>query len=435
MTHLSNRVRTVATVAAAIAVTASAVQNLSAQLPNATAAALGMGENYTAVARGFNSTAWNPAGLGVYDNPKVSFGLLSIRGLAGLDPISYADFTDFEDGETVSIETRQAWLDEITAEGSEEGSFGVDVTLLAASVGRVGFQLSTSGRGVANIGPGAAELLFFGNAGRTGSAVDVSLAGSSFDAALTSTAALSYAQPLIRSVDRSFAIGATVKYIFGHAVASGRDDGGSVDADPLAVNIRFPLVASDTTQVYDKLDNGSGIGVDLGAMYVAGPWSIGVAAKNVFNSFEWDETSLFFRPGEAVFNQDDSDSDFDPQPFTAAPASIRERVENMVGQAEFSAGLAFRPNRRLLLSGDFRQRMEDSYLGESKTHIGAGLELRPLSFLPIRLGGAILDDGRLGSVGVGLEFGVINLTASAAQRDTDLGMDQMVMFTFSSMRR
>lgn len=423
--------RIVSSLLVALTATASAV---SAQLPNASAAALGLGENYTAAARGYAAAAWNPAGLGVFGNPKVSFALLSTRGLGGLDPVSLKDLKDHE-GELVSAQVRQEWLNEITAEGSEAGSGGADLTYLAASVGRVGVQLSSQARAAANMGPGAAELLLFGNAGRTGTASDISFAGSSFDAVITSTVALSYAQPFIRTADQSFAIGATLKYTFGHLMFTGEDEGGTVDADPLQVNIDFPMVVSDTVFVFDKLDNGSGVGLDLGATYVTGAWSFGAVAKNVFSTFEWDEESLFYRPGEVLFNANESETDFEPQSYASAPASLQSRVEDFVGQAEFGGGVAFQPSRRMMVTADFRQRSGTPRLGESKSHMGAGIELRPLSFLPIRAGGALLNDGgRFGTLGVGLEFGVLNLTLSAAQRDTDLGMDQMVMFTLSSMR-
>jgi hypothetical protein len=406
----------------------------AAQLPSASASALGMGDNYTALARGFNATAWNPAGLGMSSNPLVSFGLMSIRGLGGLDPVSLADLKA-QEGSKVSADIRSQWLDEIIAEGSEEGSGGTDVTWLSASVGRIGVQLSSRARAVANMGPGAAELILFGNAGRTGTPVDVSLNGSSFDVAITSTIAMAYGQPLIRTANHSLALGVTGKYTFGHLMFTGQDNGGEVRADPLAVELDFPMVVSDTVFVFDKLNNGNGWGLDVGLAYQGGAWAAGVTAKNVFTNFGWDESSLFYRPGEAVFNTDENESDFQPQPFSAAPQSLRDRVANMVGAPELAAGVAYQPNRRVAVSADYQHRFEESPLRDTNTHLGAGLELRPLMFLPIRVGGALLNDsGKLGSVGVGLEFGAVNFTVSAAQRSTDLGMDQMVMFTFSSLR-
>ena len=47
----------------------------------------------------------------------------------------------------------------------------------------------------------------------------------------------------------------------------------------LEVRFNFPTIASDTVLVFDKVDNGGGIGLDLGLAYSGGPWSAGVTAK------------------------------------------------------------------------------------------------------------------------------------------------------------
>jgi hypothetical protein len=419
--------------AAALLLTAGGAATAAAQLPSPSAAALGVGDNYTALARGFNATSWNPAGLGMPGNPVVSFGLLSTRGIQGLDPISLKDLKDYQDA-VVPAAVRQEWLNRITTEGSEQGTAGADLSYLSVSVGRVGVQIATTARAVANLNPGAAELLLFGNAGRTGTATNLALSGSSFDMSVVTTAALAYAQPIIRTPEHTLAIGATLKYSFGQFAFSGMDNGGQVTANPLALNVQFPLLVSDTATSVDDLNKGSGIGLDLGLAYQAGPWTAGAVAKNVFNTFKWDESALFFRPGQALFTGTTRNADFDPQPFANSPQSLQERINDQVGGAEFAVGVGFKASRRVQFSADAQQRTKESNLGESKTHIGAGVELRPLHWLPIRAGGAILDGGSLGSVGVGLEFGTINLTASAAQRKTDLGTDNIAMFTFSSMR-
>ena len=154
----------------------------AAQLPSASAPALGMGDNYTAIARGYNAIAWNPAMLGLPGGPNSSFTIFSVRGIAGLDPVSAADLKSFE-GTSVPASVRQEWLSRITAEGSESGSAGTEITLMAASALRFGLQISTQLHGTADMGPGGAQLLLFGNAGRTGEAESLTLDGSSFDVA------------------------------------------------------------------------------------------------------------------------------------------------------------------------------------------------------------------------------------------------------------
>jgi hypothetical protein len=194
-------------------------------------------------------------------------------------------------------------------------------------------------------------------------------------------------------------------------------------------------VMSDTGGDFTRLNKGGGAALDLGLAYQVGPWSAGVMLKNVVNRFQWDESALSYRPGEASFTSETSDSDFSTRGFSAAPEGLQDRVRAMVGGQQISIGGGFQPGDRLLLSADLHHRKGEHRLGESRTHVGIGAELRPLRWLPIRAGGAVLDDGHLAAAGLGLEWGLINLTGSFAQRKTRLGMDQMAMFTLSSMRR
>ena len=55
-----------------------------AQVPNASPAATGLSGAFTARARGYDAIAWNPANLGLRDNPRFSFSLLAISGSSGL---------------------------------------------------------------------------------------------------------------------------------------------------------------------------------------------------------------------------------------------------------------------------------------------------------------------------------------------------------------
>jgi hypothetical protein len=53
--------RRISPIALLVMLVAGGFGELSAQLVNPSAAALGMGNNYTATARGFSAISWNPA--------------------------------------------------------------------------------------------------------------------------------------------------------------------------------------------------------------------------------------------------------------------------------------------------------------------------------------------------------------------------------------
>ncbi len=142
------------------------------------------GDNYTALARGYNAIAWNPAGLAMPGSPGLSLAILPVRGGSGIGPVTLADVAEY-DGVVLPDQVKAQWLERIAADGGERGNAAVDVTYLALSVGRIGVQLATSGYAASNIGPDAAELLLYGNAGRTGEPRPYTLSNSTMDAAVT----------------------------------------------------------------------------------------------------------------------------------------------------------------------------------------------------------------------------------------------------------
>src|SRR5437762_4021248 len=205
-----NRFNTAIARSALVMIAATALAtNASAQLVSASAASVALGDNYTALARGFNAINWNPAGLGMPENPFFSFSLGG-RGAAGTDPISFGDVAKYS-GITVPQAVLASWLSRVQQQGGQSleangaGSF-------ALSVGSFGFQLATNAYERGKLSPDAVEVLLYGNAGATGTPRTMSLKGSRTEAAVTTTAAASFGHGVdIGSgpLTQQFAIGAT----------------------------------------------------------------------------------------------------------------------------------------------------------------------------------------------------------------------------------
>lgn len=403
-----------------------------AQLPDASGAALGLGDNYTALARGRNAVAWNPAGLGMPGGPSFSISFAPVRGVGAIGPITPKDLVDIGDRALTHSE-RVQWLSRISDAGSQRGNLGLDVTYLSLNIGRLGLQLSSSIDGTVDIGPDAAELLLFGNAGRTGAPRPFDLEGSALTMAATSTAALSYGHPISIIPGQDVAIGATLKYTVGHVLLHGRDAGSSFSVDPLGATITFPVIHTDTA--LESLSSGSGYGLDLGASWRSGPLEVGVAFHNVLNTFAWDESSFFFSSGSAMITADSTESEFDSHPIGGAPAEIRARAQEIADDFRYhphlALGAAFSPLSALTVVGEVRHRRGDVISKETATHMGVGAELRPLPWIPIRGGYTLLSNGHQLSGGIGLEFGLINLQLSAARRGGDAGEGGLAMFVLS----
>ena len=407
----------------------------SAQLPSASTRALGMGENYTALARGFDAVAWNPALLGLFGNPRKSLTVIPARVVAGLEPVTFGDFADFQ-GKVVPFGIRESWLAVVEAEGDEEGSGGGEVTLFAAQIGRLAFQLGTRAIGLADLPPGAMELIMFGNAGRNnGQPVALDLLGSRIDGIAASTLAASYAVP-IPMKDGRVAVGATVKYTIGHFLVFARDAGSTLTDAP-TVDVDFPsisTVAPDSSS--SGFNNGSGLGLDVGVAMERGKLTLSGVVQNVFNTFEWREDALFFRPSSALFDANTLASDFEDQPFENAPAGLRRAVKRLEYRPLVAAGAAYHVNERWTVDVDMRTVLGDEGIQDAPDfHVGGGVEYKVRDNLPIRAGGGAINEGFQLGAGVGVAVGKYSFGASYMRRLNAVGAANIVMLTVFSTSR
>lgn len=413
---------------------AAAGRPAEAQLPSATARALGMGDNYTAVARGRNAPAWNPANLALSGGPGFSLAIAPIRVFAGISPVTLGDVSLY-DGALIPASAKEEWLERILASGRQRGTFGVEATELSLNAGRLAFQVSSIVAGRADLGPDAAELLLFGNAGRTGEPGDFDLEGSALDLSVTTTFALSYglALPLDLGLmpDERFTVGATVKYTLGNFMVSGRDNGSYLTSDPLEVGLAFPIVQSDDSLSFD---NGSGFGVDVGAAWQGGPITLGVMVRNAIQTFSWDAARMVYRPGTVVFD-DSAQTNFEVESIDQAPESVRAQAQALIDDFTYKPALivggALRLSSLLTLSADIRHRLSEGLDVGPATHAGVGAELRLLSFLPLRGGVTYVNGGYQLAGGAGIELGFLNVNAAGAFRSSDTGENAAGMLSIS----
>ena len=421
--RISNCIRGASLLVATLACTALPA---SAQLANASSTTLGLAGNATASARGLAALSVNPAGLAMPGSASFTLTVLPIQIRPGLDPITLKDLKDFG-GQVIPAATKNEWLTRITTAGGESGSGGVDVTEIGLALGRFGFQVSSLVVGNASVSPAVAELVLFGNAGKTGSAATLALEGSSADAFAMTTAGASLAFPLT-SATGSMAIGATFKYTVGHAVVVGRNTAGSLSADQ--VSLDFPVVMVDEDDF--SPNNGSGVGVDLGFQMKNGQLALGAAVLNALNTFKWKEENLVYRPGTARLAQGgDSSSDFDKRAFAAAPASLKALIDDMKFNPILSAGVAYDVSPDFTVSGDVRSRIGDGIAVTPKLHVGAGAEFRGLKALHLRGGAAVITDGIEIGGGASLLLGPVNLSGALASRSGDAASTTVGQVTLS----
>jgi hypothetical protein len=414
------------------------VAPLAAQVANPVPSAGGMADNYTAVARGFAAVAWNPAALGLSGGPQSSAVIGVVRGLAGMGPVTISDLVDYE-GRLLPLDVRQRWLTDIRREGGQTGAAGFDVTWAGFQAGRFAAQVSTSARSMSDISPGMAELILFGNADEQGNPLTLDFDGSVVDSHMYSTAALAFGMPLPLAGASRIALGVTAKYVLGHALAVSEPSRGRSTSEPISMDLSFPIaytpVVHNGTSYWIRA--GGGFGVDLALAYETGPWAVTAVAQNVLNTFEWDHSRLRYRPLELVFSESTVETASDWEPMTSAPPALRELVDDATFRPALSVGAAFRQSAALMVAADARVGSTRGMATRPPVHAGAGVEVRPLSWLPLQAGAAYvsLGDDRSGvqlAAGAGIRLGSFLVSGSATRRSVGLGAENMLMVSLLS---
>jgi len=414
----------------AIVILALGATSAAAQLPSASAPAFGMSGSYTALARGYDAVAWNPALLGLDNNPSFSLSAASIGGFSALKPIDLGMIKPYE-GRDLPSGVRQDWLAKVTSQGGEIGRAEGGVTLLGASFGRLAYQIASSGYGEVNLSPDAFELLMFGNAGLTGQPHDLRFAGSRVDAAAFTTGAVSFGLPTsVEVMGGRLALGVTGKYVLGNAMARGEDDGSALPANGTAT-LRFPVIYADPTE---HLDHGHGIGADVGAAWHVPGLTLSATLQNVMNTFRWDTAGMYVKMVSASFDGTTSSADVIDVPYDSAAASLRANIRNARFARVVSAGAALELTRALTVTANLREAGDGMVTGP-RNAIGLGAELRALSFLPVRGGLARVDGGWQASAGVGIHIFSFDLAVSAAMRQLESGSANGIMLGLVSVGR
>jgi hypothetical protein len=409
-------VRGLAIVALAWGCSILSATRASAQLASPSAAALGMADNYTAAARGYNSIYWNPAGLALSGTERLSFAFLPVRANISVLPIRLSEFARMQ-GRFLDEETKANWLGLVQDADGLSGSVLGTVTYLAGNVGRIGFQLSTTASGDVDLSPAVTEFLLYGNVGRYGAPQAVDLRGSSFGTTATSTAALAFGQPIMIG-GNLLAIGATLKYTIGHYLAAGRDEEAYAAADPLRLNLRFPVLQTDAKSRSSSFlhNNGRGLGLDLGAGWENEWLAVGLVARNLLSNFSWDRAALRYRPGVIVLDHDGNEIDTDPRPISEASPEFTSWAVGLGAPRSYALGVAGSPREWLLLTSDLQLETRVVPGAGRIWRQGIGVEARPVDWLPLRTGLAWGTRGAEYAAGIGARYGPVELAVGGKFR-------------------
>jgi hypothetical protein len=409
----------------------ASLSTANAQLPNASAAAFGMAGNFTAVAKGYEAVSWNAANLAMPGRPFFSLGLAIAGGNAGLDPVDVSALNEFS-GLTVDFDTRLAWLDKARLAGGERARLDGGVTWLGLSVGPFGLHVGSSAYADMNLSPDAFEAFLFGNAALNGGQPKpLDMSGTSVRGGAFTTGALSFALPIPLRLtagllkNERVALGITSKYVVGHGLILSQDFGSTLDDE---VRLRFPVIGPNSD--YDGIA-GVGQAADVSLAWMGGPWRVGVQAQNVVNTFRWDTTALAYLPGTGTFSipAGDQGTDFDEQPYSAAPQELRDIVAAQAFKPALAIGVAMRLTNALTLTADMKTQTggDEAIVIGPRSHFGVGAEFRVLPFAPLRAGVASVTDGWQAAVGAGVRLLGYELGAATSIRRRGVATESGLM--------
>jgi hypothetical protein len=413
-------------VAAALVSLGSAT--LSAQVANPSAAQVGMANTRAVLARNYEAISLNPAALGMPGNSKWSLSIASGSAAGAGGPVGYTELMKYQQ-ELIPVGVKEDWVARIEGSGNQSIEGEAAISLFAMTWKRFGLEVSGSGILLADLNADAAELMLFGNAGRTGAPADFDMGASATNNAGVGNVALAYGQPLKLRIGGSetqhSAIGATLHYTQAMFLVNGSNAGTRITADPVELEIQFPIVIEG----FDGVNNlGSGVGLDLSGMWSDQTWSVSLGVRNIFNSFKFDLEKMEFRPASAVFSGDTVGvTRFDPRPMTEAPEELQAAIEQLSYDPIADLSVAYQATSSWLLTGAFRHRFESFLETTPRSYGGVGAQYSGLTrWLTLHGGVGTFGSRSQFSAGVGLDWIGLRLELAALRRIGGDANDQTI---------
>lgn len=387
-----------------------------------TARALGMGGAYTALARGAHAQAWNPANLGLPDNPSFSMDIFSVG--ANLSNNSFTKHMyDQYNGKYWDSEAIADILDHIPSNGLAM-DVGASVRMLSFSKGRFALTFGADGGGFLRMDKSIFDLLLNGNElNKT-----YTLENAKGETMSVGYLGLSWGQPIEVDFADCFAIGWTT-YIM-HGIAYGH-----LDQSDVSVKTTVNGFNMDGTYRTSYGLGSFGMGIDLGAAArMNDQWTLSAGLMNLLSRVSWStdaEASQGYFGGDSLavldFSDDDEKDDFQDSSWTVKGQSLSRGLPVV-----FRVGTAY-AYEDVLFTADYIQGFKRRVWTATTPQLSLGAEWRKIKWLPLRMGFAF--GGNLGvgtSFGFGLrpgrfalDLGILNrgFVTSGASKGLYLGLD------------
>lgn len=365
--------------------------------------------------RGVEGSLANPANLGLENNGGFNIKLFHFGAMAGNNSFNLNDYNrasgDFlDDGE------KEALLRAIPPSGFRASS-SLDAMLLGLAAGRMALTVNLRSAESVCIPRDLFDLALFGNElNRT-----YSLAASDMgDAWTVAATTLSYGQPIKIGVFKRLALGVGIKHLMGinYGKVGGEINFTTTGSGFTNTGLIEILSAGENDFDTKRLNmNGSGFAADLGlACQLNDHWSLGASLMNLSNGITWKNDTR-----KRTMNMDVNEMTLLGDSVTGmfSGNEIIDRSDTPGGifraryPAAFNAGIAYE-SKYFSAELDVKKGFYNGAGSTARWQLAQGIELRLLSFLPLRAGLGVLDNRTIAyNAGSGLRLGFIRLDAAA----------------------
>ncbi len=358
--------------------------------------AIGMGGAYTALARGFEAPAWNPANLGLSDGEKLTMNFFGTGAAVKNNSLSLSDYNRYS-GKLLTEEDEDELINSIPANGMAI-DFGIEASALNISLGNFALTQRVYGLSSLTVDKDPLKLMLLGNAVLR----EVHVTDTQGESFAIADMAASYGQAIRRWQGGELCLGASVHYLRGLAYGKVVETQGGVSLTDTG------FAGAGLMRIRTSL-GGSGYSMDIGAaVRFEDTWFFSAAWKNMAGKIKWNRDNEeyltwfvmqpitaedFFLDGQSDSLVISDDTSYATPGFASRPAPA------------LSFGLA-RKYRNLSWSLDWQQALFDEPGININPRVAGGIEYIHWLFLPLRSGMAFGGgQGTVYSVGFGLYSG------------------------------
>lgn len=388
-----------------------------AQLATPEARSFAMGGAYGSRALGYEAAFWNPANLGLSNNPSWSAGANASAYFSN-NALEYGDVTALY-GEYLDTATKSQLLADVrrnTDGGLATMNFDVGAQGLGASFGRFAFGLGGIGAGNAEITPDALELILFGNVGEDGTGRNFDFSGTEVDLWTFYGAHASYAQPFQFAAlpGTNFSAGVTARYGVAGDLAKVTEANSQLIYEPLSLDVDMQKLQSANGNA------GRAFAADLGlAMEWQGRFVVGASLTNAIQVVDWDASAFEVTNYDISADYADIAVASTTVAYDELDAAGQQAIDGILDDATLPRRLRFsslaRMTPQLDLSADYMEMIGGTLRSQWDRSLSAGAELRVIPMLPLRAGLATSFEHFAITGGVGFHASFLHVDFAAGR--------------------